>query len=203
MSPVIELPAKHEEVVLLDETHRPIGSAPKSRIHHADTPLHLAFSLFLFNQHGEMLIQQRAWSKITWPGIWSNACCGHPAPGENPEAAVRRRAHEELGLTLGAIECALPDFRYMASFQGIRENEVCPVWIGLCNAASINWNPTEVAQIAWVDWHEFAAASAHPAGTNFAQFSPWSLLEGRELAEGDVLAAAFQRWAVRPLPTFA
>lgn len=202
MRAAIEFPPTREEVVLLDDELRPIGAAPKAEVHHGDTPLHLAFSLFLFNRHGEMLVQQRAWSKVTWPGIWSNACCGHPAPGEAPEAAVRRRAQEELGLSLGALECALPHFRYTATHQGVTENELCPVWIGLCEESPMQWNTAEVARVAWVDWHDFAVASTHPLGTRFAQFSPWSLLEARELAEGDALAKAFSRWSIRPLPVF-
>ena len=62
-----------EEVVLVDENNNPVGAMPKSAVHGKDTPLHRGFSVFLFNKKGELLLQQRALSKITWPGIWSNS----------------------------------------------------------------------------------------------------------------------------------
>ena len=67
-------------VVLVDEENRELGRALKSEVHHAATPLHRAFSLFLFDRRGRTLVQRRALAKRTWPGIWSNSCCGHPAP---------------------------------------------------------------------------------------------------------------------------
>jgi len=174
------IPAEH--VVLLDNQGSPIGSAPKDRIHTADTPLHSAFSIFLFDGEGKMLAQQRALSKKTWPGIWSNACCGHPLPGETHLAAAQRRLVQELGLENIVLELALPDFRYRAEFQGIVENEICPVFVGFCNQKPIP-NPTEVAAVDWIDWNEFAKACHGKTHTRFDSFSPWSLLEGKELQE--------------------
>lgn len=169
-----------EQVVLLNDAGRSIGTMPKSRVHTADTPLHSAFSIFLFDGNGKMLAQQRAFSKKTWPGIWSNACCGHPAPGESHYAAACRRVRQELGIDKIELELALPDFRYRAEFQGIVENEICPVFIGLCRQQPIP-NTTEVAAIDWIDWNDFANACNGKANTRFDSFSPWSLLEGKEL----------------------
>jgi isopentenyl-diphosphate delta-isomerase len=175
-----------EEVVLLSEQRHPIGTANKSVIHTGSTPLHSAFSIFLFNQDGDMLVQQRAWSKKTWPGIWSNACCGHPLPGETHEAAAHRRLSDELGLTGLQLELALPDFRYRAELHGIVENEICPVFIGRCDQQPII-NPDEVAATDWRSWDTFARAAFNADGTEFEAFSPWSLLEAQQLLQTEQL----------------
>ncbi|KRP34358.1 MAG: hypothetical protein ABS34_12995 [Opitutaceae bacterium BACL24 MAG-120322-bin51] len=180
-----------EEVVLLCPLGRPIGTAAKSRIHTDRTPLHSAFSIFLFNQDGDMLVQQRAWSKQTWPGIWSNACCGHPLPGEALEAAAHRRLHDELGLTNVRLHLALPKFRYRATFLGIVENEICPVFIGQCDGTP-ELNPDEVAAVDWVNWGAFVHAAQTRSASHFAHFSPWSRLEAKELAASDILLHLFQ-----------
>ena len=92
-----------ELVVLVDDDGTPIGSHPKATVHTTDTPLHLAFSCHVLNAAGEVLVSRRALAKKTWPGVWTNAFCGHPAPGEDMEEAVRRRARDELGLELGPL----------------------------------------------------------------------------------------------------
>lgn len=172
---------KSEQVVLLSPEGQAIGYADKSIIHTAQTPLHSAFSIFLFNRKGEMLLQQRAWSKQTWPGIWSNACCGHPAPGEPLEAAARRRLREELGLfhTI-PLQLVLPYFRYRAEFMGIVENEICPVFIGACEDTPAP-NPLEVAATRWHTWQSFLDDEAHSDKVNDPRFSPWSRLEAAAL----------------------
>lgn len=182
---------KVEEVVLLSESGLPIGSAPKSCVHTMDTPLHSAFSIFLFNESGQMLVQQRAWSKKTWPGIWSNACCGHPLPEESHESAAQRRLHDELGIVDVPLQLALPHFRYRASHLGIVENEICPVFIGQYDAKP-DLNPDEVAATDWVDWQDFAEAAEAASTSRFAHFSPWSRLEAKELAASEVLQCLFR-----------
>ncbi|MFT5826644.1 MAG: isopentenyl-diphosphate delta-isomerase type 1 [Yoonia sp.] len=175
-----------EEVVLLCEQGQVIGTADKRVIHTDSTPLHSAFSIFLFNENGEMLTQQRAWSKKTWPGIWSNACCGHPLPGESHEAAAHRRLSDELGLTGLQLKLALPNFRYRAELHGIVENEICPVFIGRCDQLP-TINPDEVAATAWTSWDSFARAAFNANGTGFEAFSPWSLLEAQQLLQTEQL----------------
>lgn len=162
-----------EHVVLVDEAGVPIGTAPKSVIHDGNTPLHLAFSCHVFSPDGRVLLTRRALGKRTFPGIWTNSFCGHPAPGEDLQGAVRRRAARELGIVLDGVDVALPDFRYRAvDASGIVENEICPVF----RAVSANDPvpaPDEVAEWAWV---QPVALRAALEATPFA-FSPWLVLQ--------------------------
>src|SRR5262245_58603977 len=104
--------AEPERVVLVDDAGRPIGTAPKAEVHGADTPLHLAFSCHLSGADGRLLVTRRALGKQTFPGVWTNAVCGHPAPEEDLDEAVRRRVRHELGLELEQLRVVLPEFRY-------------------------------------------------------------------------------------------
>jgi len=158
-----------EQVVLLDAAGAPIGAADKRLVHDADTPLHLAFSCHLYDPDGRVLVTRRALGKATWPGVWTNSFCGHPAPGEVMDAAIRRRAQRELGVEVTDIEVVLPDFRYRAvDASGIVENEVCPVFRAVTVDAIVP-NPTEVAEYAWVSPESLREAVL---GAPYA-FSPW------------------------------
>ncbi len=97
-----------EQVVLVDDAGTPIGAADKLTVHSADTPLHLAFSCHVYNEDGKVLVTRRAVTKLTWPGVWTNSFCGHPAPGESMEDAIVRRAERELRLTITDLEVVLP-----------------------------------------------------------------------------------------------
>jgi isopentenyl-diphosphate delta-isomerase len=164
-----------ELVQLVDEDGTPLGTAPKASVHTESTPLHLAFSCHVFGADGRVLVTRRALAKKTWPGVWTNAFCGHPAPGEAFEDAIRRRAQQELGLEVHSIEPVLPDFRYRAvDASGIVEYEVCPA----VAAADPEGNPDEVAEWAWSDPGDFRAAVA---AAPYA-FSPWLVLQLDALA---------------------
>ena len=143
-----------EQIVLLDDDWQPIGIAPKLASHNAQTPLHLAFSCYVFNEAGEVLVTQRALSKKVWPGIWTNSCCGHPSPGESMEAAVARRLDYELGMAVSNLEVVLPRFRYRCELGGIVENECCPVYIARSIAKPVP-NPDEVEACVWMSWSDF------------------------------------------------
>ncbi len=123
-------PESEDLVVLLDAEGQPCGTADRSTVHSEQTPLHLAFSCYVVDGEGLVLMTRRALTKRTWPGVWTNACCGHPQPGERFEDAIERRLADELGARATAIAPVLPDFRYEAvDASGIRENEVCPVFV--------------------------------------------------------------------------
>ncbi|MFC7490305.1 MULTISPECIES: isopentenyl-diphosphate Delta-isomerase [unclassified Knoellia] len=170
-----------ERVVLLADDGTPIGTAPKADVHHLDTPLHLAFSCYVLDPQGRLLLTRRAWSKRTWPGVWTNSCCGHPAPGEPPADAVRRRVSQELGTGIEALRLVLPDFRYRAVMDdGVVENEVCPVFFATCpNPESLSPDPSEVAEHEWVDWTAFR----DDVLSGRREVSPWCRLQLIELAQ--------------------
>ena len=97
-----------ELIVLVDESGRAIGTMPKPLVHHGETPLHRAFSAYLFDDAGRLLVTRRAEDKQTFPGMWTNTVCGHPGPDEEDAAAISRRAAFELGLQAADIRPALP-----------------------------------------------------------------------------------------------
>ncbi|GAA2871722.1 isopentenyl-diphosphate Delta-isomerase [Paenarthrobacter ilicis] len=172
-----------EMVVLLDDAGNHIGEAPKATVHTKDTPLHLAFSCYLLNEAGEVLLTRRSPEKKTWPSVWTNSFCGHPAPGEDFEDAVMRRAQFELGVDANRIELTLPHFRYRAvDPTGIVENEICPVYIARISGTP-QPNPAEVADWAWISPALLADALDHTP----AAFSPWLGMQFPQLMEARAL----------------
>lgn len=177
-----------EMVVLVDDDNNALATARKSETHNGDTKLHRAFSVFLFNSDGELLLQRRAFGKLTWPGVWSNSCCGHTMLNESTEQAAARRLAFELGLRSVDLMMALPDFRYRAEKDGVVENEICPVLIGFTDQEpSIDVN--EVAETKWVAWDDFLACIRRID----CELSPWAVEEGLLLAESPVLRKLLKR----------
>jgi isopentenyl-diphosphate Delta-isomerase len=172
-----------EQVVLLDRDHRPVGTMRKAEVHGPATPLHLAFSVYLFDSGGRLLVTRRALGKRTWPGVWTNSCCGHPAPGEDPADAARRRLAQELGLRPARLEPVLPDFAYRATdASGVVEHEVCPVFFAHLDGAPAPApapDPAEVAEWRWVPWPAFRALAA----TAPWALSPWAVEQVGRLPE--------------------
>lgn len=165
----VPLVSEPELVVLLNDDGSPRGSAPKSEVHHRDTPLHLAFSCWVLDDEGRTLLTRRAPGKRTWPGIWTNTFCGHPAPGEDVTDAVRRRARDELGCAVRDVEPILPDFRYRAVMDdGTVENEVCPVFTARF-VSSPQPNPTEIDDFEWVSLQDLPRMIHE----NARRLSPW------------------------------
>ena len=158
-----------ELVVLVNEDNEVLGTYPKATVHTQNTPLHRGFSCFLFNQKGEFLVTQRALSKKTFGGVWTNSVCGHPGPNEESIEAVKRRLQEELGMTAETLT-KVSDYRYtFADKSGIVENEICPIFIGVTkNIAPID-NPLEIDAWKWVAWSEFI----QDIGKNPNIYSPW------------------------------
>jgi isopentenyl-diphosphate delta-isomerase len=166
-----------DHVVLLDDDGRAIGTAPKASVHGPDTALHLAFSCHVLNSDGQVLITRRALGKRTWPGVWTNSFCGHPAPAEPLVHAIRRRGEFELGLELTDLEPVLPTFHYRATdASGIVEHELCPVYTA--RTASVpEPHPGEVMELAWVE----PASLARAVGSAPWAFSPWLVLQAQLL----------------------
>jgi isopentenyl-diphosphate delta-isomerase len=129
-------------------------------------------------------LQQRALTKKTWPGVWSNSCCGHLLPGERTEDAAARRLLHELGLSKIDLTIALPDFRYRAELDGVVENEICPVLIGFTEEAPI-LNPDEVHAVKWMPWSDVISSVADPK----SQLSPWAIEEVQLLAQSEAFAS--------------
>jgi isopentenyl-diphosphate delta-isomerase len=135
-----------EEVILVNEQDTPLGTMEKMEAHRKAL-LHRAFSVFIFNSKGEMLLQQRAAGKYHSPGLWTNACCSHPRPGEETHAAASRRLAEELGFTTRLEK--LFDFTYRSEFDnGLTEFEFDHVFVGYHDAA-IHPDETEVSDYCY------------------------------------------------------
>ncbi len=167
-----------EQVILLDEAGRQIGVADKAVVHHANTPLHLAFSCYVFDPDGRLLLTQRAAHKKTWPGVWTNTCCGNPSPGEPMATAVHRRLSDELGIAVDRVDLVLPRFRYRAVMDnGVVENEMCPVFRAIAEVRP-QPNPDEVDDTRWVDWTTLLLDVAEGR----QPISPWARLQLAELS---------------------
>jgi isopentenyl-diphosphate delta-isomerase len=140
-----------EKVVLVDENDNEVGTERKTRAHQQGR-LHRAFSIFVFNSKGELLIQKRAKTKYHSGGLWANTCCSHPRPGEPIEKAAHRRLKEEMG-----FECELKkafSFTYRAEFEnGLIEHEYDHVFIGKFDGEP-QPDPEEVEDWKWVDTEE-------------------------------------------------
>ena len=141
------LETMEEKVVLVDEQDNETGSCEKVYCHLGDGKLHRAFSVFLFNPEGKVLIQQRNENKMLWGGYWANSCCSHPRIGESTPDAAHRRIKEELG-----VECELKylyKFVYHAKFGGIgSEYENCWVFAGKFKG-TLQADPEEISD--WPD----------------------------------------------------
>ncbi len=167
-----------EEVVLLGEAGQAIGTAAKSEVHHSHTPLHLAFSTYLFSPAGDLLLTQRALDKATFPGLWTNSVCGHPLPGEALTAAITRRVRAEVGAEVVDLRLVLPEFAYRAEMDGVVEHELCPVHVGrIADPGALHLDPAEVEAATWVGWERFAAEVL--AGRRAV--SPWCVTQVRLL----------------------
>ncbi len=157
-----------EKIVLVKEGGAHIGIADKLASHHANTPLHLAFSCYVFNDDGQLLVTQRAKSKKVWPGVWTNSVCGHPAPGEEMLDAIKRRLDYELGMQADGFTVVLPDYRYKTPpFKGIIENEFCPVYFARA-ISDVGPNPEEVEDYKWVSWDLYRAAINEDAKNKYS-----------------------------------
>ncbi|HEX2629777.1 MAG TPA: isopentenyl-diphosphate Delta-isomerase [Chitinophagaceae bacterium] len=135
-----------QQVILVDEQDAPVGVMEKMEAHQKGV-LHRAFSIFIFNDRGEMLLQQRADDKYHSAGLWTNACCSHPSPGEDTIDAAHRRLQEEMGFDTELKKSF--GFIYKASFEnGLTEYEFDHVFIGNYNDP-VQFNPSEVKAVTY------------------------------------------------------
>lgn len=163
-----------DTVVLVEPDGRVVGESPKLAAHEAPGHLHLAFSVMLYRPDGRTLLQQRAKSKYHFPGAWANACCSHPAPGDDLVASAESRVREELG-----VDCALEDvgsliYRATCEHSGLVEYELDHVLVGEIDEEP-SPDPSEVGDVRWED--PDTVLDSPPAGA-----APW-LLAVIELAE--------------------
>ena len=164
--------AEAESLILVDEADRELGYMSKARCHEGAGILHRAFSLLIFNDRGELLLQRRSAAKRLWPHYWSNSCCSHPRRAESMESAIHRRLHEELGLA-----CPLQflfKFRYQAQFDSAgAEHELCSVFIGR-SGGRVRADRHEISDWRWVSPEELAAEMR---GAGAERFTPWFTME--------------------------
>lgn len=140
--------SENEPLILVDASDREIGHLDKGACHDGPGVLHRAFSLFIFNSSGQLLLQQRSDEKRLWPLYWSNSCCSHPRRGETMEVATERRLAQELGLSSQLHH--LYTFQYQAPYLDLgSENEVCRVFVGRSDEEP-QPNMHEVAAIRWI-----------------------------------------------------
>jgi geranylgeranyl diphosphate synthase type I len=170
---------RQPHVVLLDPFGHPAGTAPKRSVHDRDTPLHQGFSCYVVRPGGDTLLTRRAACKLTWPRVWTNACCGHPRQGETLRQAVERHLADELGLAPQRITLAVGDFAYRATMHdGTVEHELCPVLVAEVDGEP-TLDPDEADAAEWISWQALLDRVDRAPLT----LSPWSVAQVSRLAE--------------------
>lgn len=169
----------NEALIIVDAQDRILGHGTKAELHQGAGTLHRAFSIFLFNDAGHVLLQKRSADKPLWPEFWSNTCCSHPRRGESYGIATSRRLKEELG-----VEAPLRfthRFRYQAQFSAEgAEHELCSVYVGRIDGDPMP-NPQEVSDWQWVS----PSALDEWLDTNPENLTPWFKLEWAALRSGE------------------
>ena len=157
-----------ENVILVDEADNPLGECEKLAAHQNGGQLHRAFSVFVFDGQGQLMLQRRALEKYHFGGLWTNTCCSHPRPGETSLAAAQRRLTEELGFTVALTEVGSFLYRAEDATSGLTEHELDHVFFGRFDGEPIP-NPAEVMDWRWQAMDEVEAElSVHPE-----RFTPW------------------------------
>ncbi|MEJ2545921.1 MAG: isopentenyl-diphosphate delta-isomerase [Calditrichaceae bacterium] len=164
-----------ELLILVDENDNEKGFDTKDICHNNGGILHRAFSIFIFNDKNELLLQRRSSEKRLWPLFWSNSCCSHPRKGESYEYATARRLEEELGLKTDLTY--LYKFQYQAQYKSEgSENELCSVYIGKSNDSPVV-NDTEIAEWKYISFDVLDEQLLK----NPDAFTPWFKMEWQEL----------------------
>lgn len=168
-SPIVSF--DDEDLILVDPQDQVQGHLSKAACHVGKGLLHRAFSVFLFNEKGELLLQQRSEQKRLWPGYWANSCCSHPRRGETVENAARRRTLEELNVQT-PLRFAFR-FTYHAQFGDIgAEHELCSVFVGKATP-TVRFNVNEIAATRFVAPQELDSGVLDDS----EPYAPWLRLE--------------------------
>jgi isopentenyl-diphosphate Delta-isomerase len=168
-----------EQLILVDEGNRAIGRAGKTAVHRAGL-LHRAFSIFIVDERGRIVLQQRNLKKYHSGGLWANSCCGHPRPGERTMAAAHRRLHEELGVTSAL------SFGFFARYRteldhGMHENEFVYVYFGRLEAEP-QPHPDEVAEVAFLPFDDICRRIERDPDSFTVWFKHYCRNHGTEVA---------------------
>lgn len=166
-----------EPLIRVDSQDNLLGFESKEACHNGDGLLHRAFSIFLFDRSGRLLLQQRSDQKRLWPGYWANSCCSHPRRGESDGEAAARRIREELGVSPPLT--FLYRFEYHARYGELgSEHELCSVYAAVDNNP-VRINVNEIADIRWIEPDVLDVELAkHPE-----RYAPWLKLEWPRLRE--------------------
>ena len=156
-----------ETVILVNAQDHPIGTAEKLAVHRQGL-LHRAFSIFIFNDKQQLLLQQRHPDKYHCGGLWTNSCCSHPRPDESTMAAAQRRLQEELGFSTTLQH--IGEFIYRAEFDnGLIEHEYDHVFVGHYAQPVTHFDRSEIAALRWVNLDSLQQElTDHPK-----RFTPW------------------------------
>jgi len=157
-----------DDVILVDENDRPVGTAPKLDAHLNGGALHRAFSIFIFNSAGRILLQRRAAGKYHFGGLWTNACCSHPRKGQTLEQSAHARLRHEFGFDAPLKELFSFVYRAEDPASGLTEHEFDHVFVGRFDGTPAP-NPEEIGGWEWVDRSRLLRdVSEHPE-----RFTPW------------------------------
>lgn len=167
--------SESEELILVDNDDNETGFLSKALAHDGGGTLHRAFSVFLFNEAGELLLQQRSGSKRLWPRYWSNSCCSHPRRGETMPVATRRRLRDELNVEI-ELEYVYK-FSYQADFGELgSEHELCHVYLGRISGG-LRANDHEIEDIRFLSPADLEAEFESAPD----RFTPWFKTEWQAL----------------------
>ena len=169
------------KLLVVNKKDEILRSETKEKCHEKKGILHRAFSVFIFNNKNQLLLQRRSKFKLLWPLYWSNSCCSHPQKGEDIQSAAKKRLKEELGFTC-PLELA-GSFQYQAQYKNIgSENELCSIFIGGYNG-KIRPNSKEVADWKWVS----LSGLQRDIRKNPQKYTPWLKIELKFLENNRVL----------------
>lgn len=164
-------------LILVDDNDKIIGYEEKGICHANNGILHRAFSIFIFNNKGEFLLQKRSMRKPLWPGYWSNSVCSHPRKGETYEYAASRRLFEEMGLESDMQY--LFKFRYQAAYKDAgSENELCALFAGVATG-TVRSDPAEISEWKFIKIAELEKSME----VNPDIFTPWFKIEWQKFTE--------------------